>query len=119
MKPEGKRILLVEDEYLIVQDMARAFSAAGATVLGPAATVSEALNLVMSSGSLDAAVLDINLQGEMVYPVADALMHRGVAFVFSTGYDRDAIPSRFDGYVRCEKSFSPEHIAKVLFGMAV
>jgi len=92
MKLEGKRILLVEDEYFIVQDLARAFSAAGATVLGPAATLSEALELVVSSGALDGAVLDINLQGEMVFPLADVLVNRGVPFVFATGYGQEAIP---------------------------
>src|SRR5262245_44105558 len=119
MKLEGKRILLVEDEYFIVQDLARAFAAAGANVLGPVATVPDALRLVASSGTLDGAVLDINLQGEMVYPVADALINRGVPFVFSTGYDREVIPSRFDAYIRCEKPISPDHVAKALFGQKV
>ena len=117
MKLDGKRILLVEDEYFIVQDMARTFAAAGAIVLGPAASLAEALRLVASAGALDGAVLDINLQGEMVFPLADVLMNRGVAFVFSTGYDREVIPSRFDGIVRCEKPISPEQVAKALFGL--
>jgi CheY-like chemotaxis protein len=117
MKLEGKRILLVEDEYFIVDDLARAFRAAGAVVLGPVATVSEALMLVVASGALDGAVLDINLQGEPVYPVADALVTRGVPFIFSTGYDRETIPSRFDGYMRCEKPVSPERVVKALFGL--
>ena len=115
MKLDGKRILLVEDEYFIVQDLARAFTAAGATVVGPAATLTDALKLIASSGTLDGAVLDINLQGEMVYPVADALMTRGVAFVFSTGYDGDVIPARYDGYARCEKPISPEQVGQTLF----
>ena len=110
MKLEGKRILLVEDEYLIVQDMVRAFTAAGATVLGPVRSLSDALRLVASSGPLDGAVLDINLQGEMVYRLADVLMNRGVAFVFYSGYDDH------DGVVRCEKPISPEQVAKALFG---
>jgi len=117
MKLEGKRILLVEDEYLIVQDMARAFTAAGATVLGPVKSLADALRQVASSGPLDGAVLDINLQGEMVYPLADVLMNRGVAFVFCSGYDDHVIPSRFDGVVRCEKPISPEQVAKALFGL--
>jgi CheY-like chemotaxis protein len=117
MKLEGKRVLLVEDEYFIVQDLARDFAAAGAIVIGPAATLPDALRLVASSGPLDGAVLDINLKGEMVYPLADALMNRGVAFVFSTGYDSEVIPSRFDGIIRCEKPITPEQVAKSLFGL--
>jgi len=81
----------------------------------PAATLTDALKLIASSGTLDGAVLDINLQGEMVYPVADALMTRGVAFVFSTGYDGDVIPARYDGYARCEKPISPEQVGQTLF----
>jgi DNA-binding LytR/AlgR family response regulator len=115
MRLDGKRILLVEDEYLIVEDLLRAFTQAGAIVLGPAATLSEALRLVASSGALDGAVLDINLQGEMVFPLADALMTRGVSFVFSTGYDREAIPSRFEDIPRCEKPVSPQQVAEALF----
>jgi ActR/RegA family two-component response regulator len=116
MKLDGKRILLVEDEYFIVQDLARAFTAAGAVVLGPAATLSDALQLVASSGPLDGAVLDINLQGEMVFPLADVLVTRGVALVFATGYDREVIPARFDAYVRCEKPANAEEVVKALFG---
>ena len=116
MRLEGKRILLVEDEYFIVQDLARAFAAAGAIVLGPVATLSEALQLVAAAGPLDGAVLDINLQGEMVFPLADALVSRAVPIVFSTGYDREAIPSRFDGCARCEKPARPEQVAEALFG---
>lgn len=113
---DGKRILLAEDEFFIVQDMARAFAAAGAIIIGPAASVAEALRLVVASAALDGAVLDINLQGETAYPVADALMTRGVPFVFVTGYDREVIPSRFDNYPRCEKPVKPEKVAQALFG---
>lgn len=116
MTLKGKRILLVEDEYFIAQDMARAMAEAGAVVVGPAATVAEALRLIAASGALDAAVLDINLQGEMVFPVADALTTRGVPFVFATGYDRESIPERFSRRIRCEKPVRPDRVARALFG---
>ncbi|HEX4636917.1 MAG TPA: hypothetical protein VH189_12090 [Rhizomicrobium sp.] len=116
MELEGKRILLVEDEYFIVQDLARVLLAAGAIVLGPAATLSEALKLVASAGPLDGAVLDVNLQGEMIFPLADVLMNRGVPFVFSTGYDGEVIPSRFYGHPRCEKPATPDQVLRALFG---
>ena len=116
MTLEGKRILLVEDEYFIVEDLSRAFAAVGAVVVGPAASVAEGLRLVAASGALDRAVLDIDLRGEMVYPVADALMTRRVPFVFATGYDREAFPERFSHCIRCEKPVKPEQVAKALFG---
>jgi CheY-like chemotaxis protein len=112
---DGKHILLVEDEYFIVQDMARIFAAAGAVIVGPAASVAESLRLVAATATLDGAVLDINLQGEMVFPVADALRNRGVPFVFATGYDQDVIPSRFAGQARYEKPVNPEMIVRALF----
>lgn len=112
---EQKRILLVEDEYFIVQDMARAFAEAGAEVIGPSATVADALRQIAATPKLDGAVLDINLQGEMVYPVADALVTRGVPFVFATGYDRQSIPDRFAGHSRCEKPVRPDQVARALF----
>jgi hypothetical protein len=113
---KGKSILLVEDEYFLVQDMAQAFLAAGAGIVGPAATVADALRLVVASTRVDGAVLDINLRGEMVYPLADVLAARGIPFVFATGYDRESIPNRFEDHLRCEKPVRVEKVAEALFG---
>ena len=110
-----RRVLLVEDDYVIVTDMARSLEADGAEVVGPASTVADALALVAQTPRLDAAVLDISLHGEMVFPVADALAARGVPFVFATGYDQDMVPSRYAGIVLCEKPVEPAAIARALF----
>ena len=112
----GRRILLVEDEYFIVDDMVRSFEASGAKIVGPAASVDDALKVIRATGHLDGAVLDINLHGEMAYPVADALIERGVPFLFATGYDEATIPPRYAKVVRCEKPVDPDKIAKALFG---
>lgn len=112
----GLRILLVEDEYFIVDDMAKAFRASGAEIVGPVANVSDALELVAATGTIDGAVLDINLQGEMAYPVADELRARGVPFVFATGYDDRHIPERYGHVIRCEKPVEPAKVARALFG---
>ena len=109
----------MEDEYFLVQDMAQAFLAAGAAVLGPAPTMAEALRLVAAAARLDGAVLDINLRGEMVYPLADILNARAIPFVFATGYDRESIPERFNRHVRCEKPVVVEKVARALFGEMV
>lgn len=79
-----RRILLVEDEYLIAVDLVRSFEATGAEVVGPVASVDDALDLLDDTEHLDGAVLDINLQGEMAYAVADALTARGVPFLFAS-----------------------------------
>lgn len=110
-----RRVLLVEDDYFIVTDLARSLEADGAEVVGPASTVADALTLLADAPWIDAAVLDINLHGEMVFPVADALTARGVPFVFATGYDRDVVPPRYAGIVRCEKPVEPAAIARALF----
>ena len=111
----GRRVLLVEDEYFIVDDMVRAFEEAGAEVVGPVASVGEALDLIEADGRLDGAVLDLNLRGEMAFPVADALLARGVPFVFATGYDETSIPGHYARIVRCEKPVDPAKIARALF----
>src|SRR5262249_61987757 len=95
-----KRVLVVEDEYLVAMDMSAYLEAAGAHVVGPASNVSAALE-ALEHTELDGAVLDVNLRGEMAYPVADALVARGIPFVFTTGYDAHASPAHFAGVKRC------------------
>lgn len=112
----GHRVLLIEDEYFIAVDVARAFKARGLEVVGPVGTVDAAMQLMDKAGHLDGAVLDINLQGEVVYPLADALQQRGVPFIFATGYDATMIPARFAEVRRCEKPVDPGRIATLLFG---
>lgn len=80
------RLLLVEDEALVALELARAFEDSGWEVIGPAATLDEGFRLLQGE-SPDAAVLDVNLNGEMVFPLADALTTRGVPFVFCSGYE--------------------------------
>lgn len=112
----GRRILLVEDDYFIADDFAAAFEAVGATVVGPVATLPAGLALVEGAEHLDGAVLDINLQGEMVYKLVDALRARGVPVVFASGYDRDAIPERYADVPLCDKPLDPTRCANALFG---
>jgi DNA-binding LytR/AlgR family response regulator len=101
---KGRCLLVVEDEYLIAADLTASLESIGVEVVGPAASVEEALTLVANDGDrLDGAVLDINLRNERVYPVADVLAARGVPFVFTTGYDAVAVPSPYADAPRCEK----------------
>jgi DNA-binding NarL/FixJ family response regulator len=112
----GRRVLLVEDEYFIISDLVRTFEASGAEVIGPAGSLEDALALVYNNSHIDAAVLDINLHGEMVYLVADELAGRGVPFVFASGYDKSAVPERYSRIKHCEKPVPPEAIAAALYG---
>ena len=84
----GMRVLIVEDEALIALLLEDELNDAGAEVVGPAASVNEALALIGTvHGGLSAAVLDINLRGETALPVADLLAALRVPFIFTTGYD--------------------------------
>ncbi len=85
----GKRVLVVEDEYVIASDLSHRLKAVGVKVAGPVATVDQALAL--ADDGLDAAVLDLNLHEVMAYPVARELERRGVPFVVTTGYEKSSI----------------------------
>lgn len=90
--PRPARILVVEDEYLLADALADALTNLGAQVVGPIGQLVEAMALIETT-PIDGAVLDINLRGETVFPLADALMVRGVPFVFATGYGHENIPA--------------------------
>jgi ActR/RegA family two-component response regulator len=111
----NKRVLVVEDDYLVAMDIARALERAGAEVIGPVPAVDAALGALKQTVP-DGAILDINLGGEMAFPVADALLALGVPFVFATGYDAQVIPLRFTHVKRCEKPMTSEQICATLFG---
>lgn len=89
----GRRILVVEDDFYLADDAARALRAAGARVVGPTPRSTLALDLVARDG-IDAAVVDINLGEGLSFELADALKRHGVPFVFVTGYDEVLIPPR-------------------------
>lgn len=89
----GRRILLVEDEPLVAMMMSQMIGDLGATVVGPFGTVAEAI--AAGAEGLDAAVLDINVGGELVYPLAERLARSGTPMVFLTGYDAKSVDARF------------------------
>jgi CheY-like chemotaxis protein len=81
-------VLVVEDEFLIALDLELLLRRHGWRVLGPAATVAAALRLLRQGDTPDVALLDVNLRGEPVTPVAEELRARGVPFVLASAYDR-------------------------------
>jgi CheY-like chemotaxis protein len=111
----GKRILVVEDEYFLADETRRKLQKLGATVVGPTGRVDNALELIEEQ-HIDAAILDIHLDGDLVFPVAEKLETLGIPYVFATGYDPSIIPARFSGFILSEKPIDLEHIAKALFG---
>jgi CheY-like chemotaxis protein len=111
----GKRVLIVEDEYFLADEARQKLEDAGAIVVGPVGAVKAALNL-LDTAQVDAAILDIHLGDELVFPVADELERRAIPFVFATGYDPSIIPAKFTGFTLCEKPTELGNIAEALFG---
>lgn len=107
-------ILVVEDEYMLADELSRELDEAGAVIVGPVPSVERALALLEVEAHLDGAILDVNLAGEKVDPVADILLDRQVPFLFVTGYDKLSFPPKFAGVVRCEKPVDIRAVTKAI-----
>ena len=112
---QDRRILVVEDEYFIADAMQRELEEVGALVIGPAASVAEAMAL-LHSGPLDAAILDVNLDGDDIFPLAQMLADRGIPFLFATGYSASDLPSAWRHVPRYEKPVDAVQVARALLG---
>jgi DNA-binding response OmpR family regulator len=116
----GLRILIVEDNFLVAENLRQFLSAHGCDVIGPAPRVEVALGLLAANGRVDGAMLDINLGGEDCFPVAAALQERAVPFLFLTGYDQSmSIPAEFSQARRLSKPVDERHLivaAREVFG---
>ncbi len=99
---EGVRVLLVEDEYLVASLIEEILETAGCIVTGPIPRLAEAVDAA-DRERCDAAVLDVNLAGERIYPVADILSRRNIPFVFVTGYG--VLPGEYANRPRLCKPF--------------
>jgi DNA-binding response OmpR family regulator len=91
----GRRVLVIEDEYFLADDIVRALTALGARIVGPYGDLDEAADVVERDIAIDAAIVDINLRNDMVFPLARVLRSRKVPFVFTSGYDKASIEPEF------------------------
>jgi CheY-like chemotaxis protein len=110
------RVLVVEDEYLIrmlLEDMLADLGYAIAKAVG---TIAEASQFA-AGGAFDVAILDVNVDGEEVYPVADILVKRGLPFVFVTGYGEGSLPAKYRGRPALQKPFQAEQLRSTLAGL--
>ena len=111
----GRRILVVEDDYLVAQSISEVLRAAGAEVSGPIGWIDEAVDFIEHHASaIDSAVVDINLHGEKSYQIADALTRSGIWFVFTTGYDTDEVSEPYQDHPRCIKPFQAPALIAML-----
>jgi CheY-like chemotaxis protein len=110
----GKRILVVEDDFIIARLLADMLDDHGASVVGPVGRLPQALALV-DREPIDAAVLDINLAGTMVFPLASELNRRNVPFLFATGYaDRVSYPPDLQDATEIRKPYSETQLLEAL-----
>ena len=109
----GNRILLVEDEILVAMMMKDILTELGFSVIGPFSRLAEAMVAAVHD-DIDAGIIDINLGGEFVYPVADVLAARKIPFVFVTGYGVESIDGRF-GYVPIVKKPIQRQVLQRIF----
>ena len=112
----GRRILVVEDEMMVLMVTEDMLGDLGCESVAAAATVDQALALIEARG-FDAAMLDVNLNGSKSYPVADALAARGVPFAFSTGYSSFEISDAYRDRNVLRKPFQYEELAAILSGL--
>ena len=111
----GLRLLLVEDETLVAMMVEDMLADLGCVVVDVAGTLSRGLALVADQGlDLDGAILDVNLGGEKVYPVAEALAARGVPFIFATGYGTAGIAEDFSHVPALAKPYESRALARML-----
>jgi CheY-like chemotaxis protein len=109
----GRKVLVVEDEMIVVWLLEDMLVDLGCAIVGPANSVNQALAMI-DAEAFDAAVLDVNLDGQMSYPVADALTARGMPFVFSTGYDKDTLRDGYRTFPVLQKPFHRSELGDAL-----
>ena len=109
----GLRVMIVEDEYLVADDLARGVRAFGANTVGPVPTLQPALDLVRRE-RIDVAFLDLNLNDLRVFPVADELAQRAIPFAFLTGYERALLPPHYRDRPHFEKPVLPHALRRVM-----
>nr|WP_114946692.1 response regulator [Microvirga calopogonii] len=111
--PQPPRVLVVEDETMVSMLIEDMVCDLGGQVVGPAANFEQAMGLALDE-DFDLAVLDVNLDGLVVYPIADVLRYRGIPFIFTTGYDSSAILQRYRGQPVLSKPFSHSAFCEVV-----
>ena len=111
---EGRRVLVVEDDPDQAQEMVSVIERHGGDILGPSDL--EGAFLALQRAEMDAAVLDVRLAAEDVYPLADLLRERAIPFFFVTGFERDVLPKRFRKEQMIQKPVAP---FEVLIGVAL
>ncbi len=113
---QGRRLLVVEDDYVLAEDLKRELEALGAEVQGPVPSTEDALHVLKAGLVPDAVLLDLNLGGQIAFSAAEALQERGILFAFTTGYDAWTIPGAYAHIARFDKPVELSRVVRWLLG---
>ncbi|MBX3596126.1 MAG: response regulator [Rhizobiaceae bacterium] len=113
MRKLPKRAFVVEDEYFVLLDVKDALTRMGCLVVHATGSLEDALNWA-GKVEADFAVIDVNLKGEKVYPVAELLAERGIPFIFCTGYEKASLDPAWAGHATIQKPFSVDELVTAL-----
>ncbi len=117
-KLQGLKVFVVEDEAIIAMMLEDMLSDLGCNVIGPCTGLKQAHEMLAGAETPNVAILDVNVGGEQVYPVATALKERGVPLVFATGYGSVGLAEVWRACVTVQKPYTQDDIVRAL-GMAV
>lgn len=113
-EPGSRRILVVEDETLVLFNLEDILSDLGWEIVGVAMRLEEARRLAETAVRPDVAILDVNIGGGLVFPAAEILVQRGVPVVFATGYGRDGLPPEWQDREVIVKPYTQADVERVL-----
>ena len=112
----GRRILIVEDSPVLAPFTVDVLEELGCAVVGPAPNMAAAREMV-DAGEFDAALMDVHIRGERVFPLCEALAAKGVPFVLTSGYADWTMPEKWDGRPRLQKPYTIEQVEEALIGL--
>ena len=112
-RPQGGSVFLVEDEVMIRMMVADMLEELGYSIAAEAGDISEAIRLAQST-DFDLAILDVNVNGKVISPVADLIQARNLPFIFATGYGSSGLPEEYRDRPSLQKPFQIETLARVI-----
>ena len=112
-RPQGGSVFLVEDEVMIRMMVADMLEELGYSIAAEAGDISEAIRLAQST-DFDVAILDVNVNGKVISPVADLIQARNLPFIFATGYGSSGLPEEYRDRPSLQKPFQIETLARVI-----